>query len=107
MRRRFDRCGDAGKTIFVDRMIEVDAPFSPFHLHEGNDRAALGDQIDLSDGRFAPLVEDLPSFRPEPEGCSGFTVTAILLRRLALHAERSSIARAYNVLRSIPVALAT
>ena len=95
-----DRRGHARQSMFVDRMIEIGGPSPPLHFGKSDYAATLWRRCRSRLPVFDPPVENLPAFRAKPDRSAGFAFAAAALGTLPLHPERSSMARAYKVLRS-------
>ena len=55
------RRGDAGEALVIDREIKFGDGGTRLHLDEGDEVAALGDQIDLAGWGPHALIEDPPA----------------------------------------------
>lgn len=94
MRDAFHGACDSLEPIRIYGVIEVGLVPPPFNFDEGDQCAALGNQVNLSARSFYPPRKDTPAFRLHPQGGPRFSITAVLLGLLALHSARNSSALA-------------
>ena len=91
---RLDRRRDPLQAMGVDGGVEACPCRAPLDLDERDGPAAAHDQVDLAPRRFDPACDDAPTVEAQPERRQPLASAAASLGDLALHALRSSNARA-------------
>src|SRR5690606_13189110 len=92
--------GHPAQTVVIDSHRQCLAASAPLHLDECHGPAAPGDQVDLAARRLHAPGHYSPALEPQPPCRQRLTPAAAALRLFALHAPRSSSARAYSDLRT-------